>query len=828
MRSRRDPRCLPGGFGRHAWWLAAFGAVVAGCAGENAGEGDPSAPVDVPGTMRDAGPGAGDDDLPGMSDDDDPPGMSDDDDVAAPEDDDVGPAAGGAGAMDPGGPAIVDDCISDREFLATEAWPKVFGTICFACHGPGGDADVKNADFELLPAAYPGFLDVNLRNVDRMVRTKEDGISLLLQRPLGVDHEGGQLIFEGTEQYDILTEMVERLDSGEDACAEDAVVAVFDDVQLLDPVATFRKAALQLNGRLPNSEEVQALTEGGEDSLPSLVRQLFQEDAFYARLVEVFNDQWLTDRYVRDGNGVLNDNDFPRVDAYYDGLSSEDQLKARRSVAQEPLQLMAYIVRNDRPFTEILTADYTVLNPFTAVVYNSPGLQFDNPYDEFEFKQGRIKIVRDEGTIDWPHAGILSSPMFLNRYPTSRTNRNRHRARIVLREFLATDILKVAERPIDPTEAVNFANPTREDPNCNTCHAVIDPIAGAFMKWNDNDMELHEPGRDWYPEMPLPGFGTESMTTSEYDQALSWLGERIAADPRFPLSVVINVYKSLTGSEPQAFPDDPNPETFLSWQAQDQTLRAIAEAFVASNYNLKVAIERIVLSPYYRAKNTTASDPTRLAELGNVGTGQLLTPELLDRKIQAIFGYKWMSGSTPALRGNYAILYGGIDSETVTERLSTPNGLMGAIMLRMANEMSCRGVSADLALRRADRRLFPHVELDTFPENDLGAIDEEGDRNVRRNLRHLHALFLGEELADDSPELERLHGLFLDTWHEGRNKRLRDEVSEELPSDCRYRVDPFTGAEVSANQLNDDPNYTVRAWMAVVTYLLADYRFLYE
>jgi hypothetical protein len=798
----------------------AAGTVLAGCAGKDSAGSDPTTTPKA-GKAAKGDAGAGDDDtMAAMGSDDD----AADDDVAVVGDDDL-TASGGAGSAGP----LVDECVSNREFMATEAWPKVFGSICFSCHGPGGDADIKNANFELLPAAYPGFLDANLASADKMVRTKEDGVSLLLQRPMGVDHEGGQLIFEGTEQYDVLSEMVSRLDSGEDPCAEDAKVATFEDVELLDPVATFRKAALQLNGRLPTSDEIQALVDGGEDSLPSLVQGLFTEDAFYRRLVEVFNDQWLTDRYIRDGNGVLNDNDFPKVDAYYDGLSDEDKLKARRSVAQEPLQLMAYIVRNDRPFTDILTADYTVLNPFTAVVYNNAGLKFDNPYDEFEFKEARIKIVRDGGNIEWPHAGILNSPMFLNRYPTSRTNRNRHRARIVLRELLATDILKVAERPIDPTQAVNFANPTREDPSCNTCHAVIDPIAGAFMKWDDNDQEVRRPDDEWYPEMPLPGFGDESMTTAEYPEALTWLGQHIAADPRFPLSVVTNVYKSLTGAAPQAFPDDPTPEAFLSWQAQDQTIRAIADAFVANNYNLKTVIEQIVLSPYYRARNTTATDPTRLAELANVGTGQLLTPELLDRKIEAVFGYKWMSGNSPALRGNYAILYGGIDSETVTERLTAPNGLMGAIMWRMANEMSCHGVSADFAVRRADRRLFPYVEMDTFPENDIGEVDATGDKNIRKNLQYLSALFLGEELADDSPELDSLYSLFLDTWHEGRNKQLRDEVSQDLPYDCRYRVDPFTGADVNDNnQISRDPNYTIRAWMAVVTYLLADYRFLYD
>ena len=40
-------------------------------------------------------------------------------------------------------------------------------------------------------------------------------------------------------------------------------------------------------------------------------------------------------------------------------------------------------------------------------------------------------------------------------------------------------------------------------------------------------------------------------------------------------------------------------------------------------------------------------------------------------------------------------------------------------------------------------------------------------------------------------------------------------------------VDPLTTMPV-AMPLTDDPSYTVRAWMAVVTYLLGDAKFLYE
>jgi len=53
--------------------------------------------------------------------------------------------------------------------------------------------------------------------------------------------------------------------------------------------------------------------------------------------------------------------------------------------------------------------------------------------------------------------------------------------------------------------------------------------------------------------------------------------------------------------------------------------------------------------------------------------------------------------------------------------------------------------------------------------------------------------------------------------------------NENLTYACRARVNPYTGVDLAeAEQLTNDENYAVRAWSAVVTYLLADYKFLYE
>ncbi len=60
----------------------------------------------------------------------------------------------------------------------------------------------------------------------------------------------------------------------------------------------------------------------------------------------------------------------------------------RRALLGEPMKLVEHIVRNDRPFTEIVTADYIMVTPYTrAATAFSTMLksQFKNPDDPFEY-----------------------------------------------------------------------------------------------------------------------------------------------------------------------------------------------------------------------------------------------------------------------------------------------------------------------------------------------------------------------------------------------------------------------------------------------------------
>ena len=44
-------------------------------------------------------------------------------------------------------------------------------------------------------------------------------------------------------------------------------------------------------------------------------------------------------------------------------------LRHREALIREPSELIAYLVRNDRPFSELVSADYIMVSPYTARGY---------------------------------------------------------------------------------------------------------------------------------------------------------------------------------------------------------------------------------------------------------------------------------------------------------------------------------------------------------------------------------------------------------------------------------------------------------------------------
>jgi len=707
------------------------------------------------------------------------------------------------------------------------------GSKCTRCHTPDGVAVAeKGAKLVLQPPSYPGFIDANLATLKEVSKIEYDGKSELLRKPLGeMNHGGGVQLESGSAEYKALTDLVDRLqhDSSSTSCTEPPTGALAF-VKTMDAPATLRKASLDLVARLPTQAEKDAVAKGGDAALAVALDGMMKEDAFYDRLTEMFNDTFLTDKYYsynsydRAAIDFMNEGDYPGFDAYKQDPAPPETRQVNDALAREPIALMTWIIKNDRPCTEILTADYTVVNPFLAKAYQV-NASFTDPTNANEWVQ--TKVTNNVGAV--PHAGVISTPVFLNRWQTTTTNRNRGRARRLFLYFLATDVLKLAERPVDATKVTAQQNPTRDSALCNVCHRVLDPVAGGFRGYDDNDYEHFDPKDTWHDEMFATGFGADAMDPSYYSHAQQWLGPQMAKDPRFAISATYTAYKGMTGHDPLLYPRDQADPDFDSklaaWSQQDSFFRTTADDFTKKGSNFKSLVKAVILSPYYRAIEGNPATPYMQTDMG---TGRLLTPEMLNRKIAAVMGFRWRKTyewdrQHDWLREDYNLLYGGIDSSDVPTRLTTANNLIGSVGTVMANEMSCRLTAYDFTNAKTSRHLFPMVDRTEVPESAGHTVDG-AVLNIKTNIQYLHEVLLDEKLDINDPEIERTYQVFLDTWRE-----LEQSGNTNMTYDCTGQWDPSTGMDLPmAVQITKDPDFTIRSWQAVTAYLMSDWRFLYE
>lgn len=731
------------------------------------------------------------------------------------------------------------------DYFRDEVWAKVAAQNCLKCHKAGGDAEDTKMVFQD-PARDPHpermvSLQHNRAALAQMAVKLNGGKSRLLQKATGgLDHEGEQVVKADSKEYRILEEFVRRVTAPVEAKAladQKNAPPFFEGVAMLDNRRLLRRATLSLAGRLPTAEETALIEKQGLPALDGLLDAAMTEDAFYDRIAEAFNDIFLVRGYGEGAESALSYDHFSTTRHWtqkFDLSAVGDekaQQKARYKLAddyreallREPLELIKHIVREDRPFTDIVTADYIMESPYTARGYGNFDEvrdRFRNVDDPFEYIPVRLASLkhREKGrnqfseTGFYPHAGMLTTFQYLRRFPTTETNRNRLRGRMYFEHFLGIDVLELAARVTDAAAVTaKFEIPTMQASECVVCHKTLDPIAGCFQDYYSLE-GVFGPRKDgWFKDMFGPGYEGEDLPPEQKWRALQWLGERTAKDPRFATTMVEHVYFVLTGRKvlrpPKALDDSLFDARQRAYQAQRREIDAITARFVKANFNLKEAFKAWAASPFYRADAlaTAVADPKRKAELDDIGVARMLSPEQLERKIAAIFGKPWGK-----LREQVGLLYGGIDSKEVTERAADPSGAMGALQRTMANDVACKNVAADFALAPEQRRLFPRIEPEAMPGESV-----ETDARLRAAIVHLHQLILGRFDAPNCTEVQRTFDLFagiLTDAHERKGLEPLENYS------CR----------VAGEQRFNDPAYTVRAWRGVVTYLLRQREFLYE
>ncbi len=755
----------------------------------------------------------------------------------------------GVNAGEEPGAAAYGGCVSSDTFSHEEVWTKVASQSCIDCHKAGGDAE--DSDFVLLDPsrdANPGGGGAARHNRDAFTRMaalrgEDDRSRLLLKVVGGLKHGGEDVLKADSTGYRVLENFVRRMDAisrgvPEETKEDPDAPPFFEGIAMLDDRRLLRRVTLSLAGRLPTAAEFAMVENGGLDAMEAVLDRVMDDEAFYERLAEAFNDIFLVRGYADGAETALSYEHFSETRHWtqehdLDHIADEDERRKarykltddyREALLREPLELIKHIVRNDRPFTEIVTADYIMVSPYTSRGYgNYDALRdrFKDPDDPFEYVPVRLSALRnregrnhqESATGYYPHAGMLGMFQYLRRYPTTETNRNRLRARMYYQHFLGVDVLELAARVSDAAAVTaKYEVPTMQATECVVCHRTLDPIAGLYQDYYRFEGVFGPRKEGWYEDIFDAGFEGETLPADERWRALQWLGERTTSDPRFAATMVEHVYYVLTGRKallPPKVIDDPLfAARQNAYRAQREEIGRIAARFAREDFNLKEVFKDWIVSDFYRADGllAAAANPGRQAELDDIGLVRMLGPEQLERKVVAIFGKPWGRLHDP----QFAILYGGIDSNEVTERAADPSGAMGAIQRTLANEVACKNVGADFAADPAQRRLFPDIEPEVLPGES-----SVSDGRIRQAIMHLHQLILGRNDAADSPEVALTYGLFSGIVHDARETEGIDPLESYF---CR----------AEGESRIEDPNYTIRAWRAVVTYLLRQREFLYE
>ena len=441
-----------------------------------------------------------------------------------------------------------DDEDETAESVFKNSISSIVQSRCVKCHAEGESAE--NSRLVFVTEEEEGHVDTNLKVFEDFLENVEDGADRILDMVRGLlGHPGGVQLTSGSDEYNSMVKFLRLLGEEVDS-AEVTPDQLFAGVTMESSRSTLRRAVIVFAGRAPTKEEYASIEDNDPTSLRSAIRGLMQGDAFHDFLIRAGNDRLLTDRRGTIIDPAASDEFVDYSNQYYEMRSTgvpdrevqEWFKKVNYGIHRAPLELIAHVVENDLPYTDVLKAKYIMANPFAASAYGA-STTFDDENDVHEFKPSEIvsyyrddesKVteyslelgtkITDPGNLitDYPHAGILNTTVFLKRYPSTATNRNRARSRWTYYHFLGHDIEKSNSRTTDAETLADTNNPTMYNPACTVCHVALDPVAGAFQNYGDEGLYRDQPGGlNSLPDLYRKGTYSPNLSTFLIE-ARSW------------------------------------------------------------------------------------------------------------------------------------------------------------------------------------------------------------------------------------------------------------------------------------------------------------------
>ncbi len=499
--------------------------------------------------------------------------------------------------------------------------------------------------------------------------------------------------------------------------------------QALAPELRLQRASMLLRGQRPSLAEYERLR-ADPGAYDALVDEYLASPAFGATVRQLFTE-WLELDQAPDTYPA----GFPAIGPL-EGLGTNE---LNRSVIQAAGRLAEHIVMGDHPWTEIVTADYTMADGIVATVW---GL----PYD-YEASPDGSAWQRTEYTDGRPRAGVLSDGWVFTRMPSTEGNRHRERASLIAGTFICHDypnrpVVIPPDVELASEEAV--ANAVETNPVCQSCHHSMDPLASFFavhhglrypastteyplVQYTPQEVDNYEPP-SWY--------GTPATDLSD-------MGRLVAEDPRFSSCMVRRFYSEM-----------------MHLGVEEVPIEVVQhyEPLFRNGFNVRALLRDIVLSQEFAA--TTAEGAREGLEDPAVGFRKA-TPQQLEHMFQELTGYRWSTvvpfelesgaiGEVALLSDplfGYRTLAGGPNGfDTITQvRTVTPSTLL--VLSAVAERAARHVVASDTDPATARLLRIP------------GARDGNADA-VRQQLQQLYLRLFGLDLPADSPELQRAVALY--------------------------------------------------------------------
>lgn len=430
----------------------------------------------------------------------------------------------------------------------------------------------------------------------------------------------------------------------------------------LDPPRLLRRMSLDLRGVLPSVDELDAV-EADPEQLTALRDAWMEDPRFEERLIHLYAARWHT-----------------RVDAYLlqytEYLSSTDptrEYEFERMVGEEPLRLIARVIAEDRPWSEVVQADWTM---GTALMAEAWPVEHGGGegWQPSRYTDGR------------PAAGVLSTNGLWWRYFSTVTNYNRGRVAALTRLLICEDYqsrtISFAEASGDLGEGTVVEDALREDPYCMGCHSAIDPIAATLFgfwpanEYNADEVDTYHPEREAQAAVLLQ---TQGQWYGDPVQGMVELGAHIAADPRFERCAV-QTAAELLWRRPARIEDF-------------DRIDALALVYAANEGRMKPVLRAILDDEVYQAGDV-ASEKT-----SDEVTARMLAPDQLQSAMEELTGFRWTWQGYDQLDNDtigYRVMSGGVDGDLATSALPAPNLTTVLIHQRVAEAAASHALSGGL------------------------------------------------------------------------------------------------------------------------------------